>query len=191
MTRAPAPTADSIHGPDRLRSFDRSLPMGLLRAREAAMRLFRAHLAHHDLTEQRWRVLRALSAAADPTGRDDGALTLDVGDVDVGDIDVGDIAERTFLLGPSLSRILGDLEARGLVDRTVDVADQRRSLLSLTDAGRDLVAAVAPESEAIYEAIEDRFGAERLGGLLADLRDLEAALADVSPGSPATGRTTP
>ena len=169
MTHVPAPA------PALLRSFDRSLPMGLLRAREAAMRLFRAHLAHHDLTEQRWRVLRALSAAACPTAGDDG------GDGGGPVLDVGDVAERTFLLGPSLSRILGDLEARGLVDRTVDADDQRRSLLSLTDAGRDLVAAVAPESEAIYEAIEGRFGAERLGGLLADLRDLEAALADVSP----------
>ncbi len=159
MTRSPAPA------PVRLRSFDRSLPMGLLRAREAAMRLFRAHLARHDLTEQRWRVLRALTAA----GPDDGAL------------DVGEVAERTFLLGPSLSRILGDLEERGLLARTVDPADQRRSLLTLTPAGRDLVAEVAPESEAIYAGIEERFGAERLAGLLADLRDLEDALSDLMP----------
>ena len=141
MTRSPAPA------PVRLRSFDRSLPMGLLRAREAAMRLFRAHLARHDLTEQRWRVLRALSE--DPST---GGPTLDVGEV----------AERTFLLGPSLSRILGDL-----------------------------VATVAPESESIYATIEERFGADRLAHLLSDLHELEDALADVAPTpvTPTNGRT--
>ncbi len=42
--------ADRIHEP--LRSFDASLPMALLRARESAMRLFRPLLAEFDLTEQ-------------------------------------------------------------------------------------------------------------------------------------------
>ena len=36
--------------------------MALLRAREAVMREFRAALRRHGLTEQQWRVLRALTA---------------------------------------------------------------------------------------------------------------------------------
>ncbi len=144
-----APTAPAM------RSFEESLPMALLRAREAAMRLFRPLLAEHDLTEQQWRVLRALTAA-------------DADDA----VDAGDLAERTFLLAPSVSRILADLDERGLIARRADPGDRRRSLVSLTDDGVDLVASVAPESEARYAAIEAGFGADRLRRLLGELHDL-------------------
>ena len=159
MTNAAPPRTGS---PD-LRPFTHSLPMALLRAREATMRWFRPHLATHGLTEQRWRVLRVLTST-------DGLL------------DVGQVAERTFLLAPSLSRILADLESLGLVHRVADTVDRRRTLLSLTNDGRHLVTRVAPESESIYGRIEERFGAERLDALLADLRDLEDALAEINGG---------
>ena len=45
-----------------MREFSRSLPMSLLRAREAVMRQFRPSLRRHDLTEQQWRILRALAS---------------------------------------------------------------------------------------------------------------------------------
>lgn len=139
-----------------MRSFDESLPMALLRARESTMRLFRPLLAEHDLTEQQWRVLRALAAA-------DGAL------------EVGEIADHTFLLGPSLTRILGNLESRSLISRTTVPADQRRSSISLTVRGRRLVADVAPNSETIYENLEESFGAARLAELLSELDMLRAS----------------
>ena len=145
-----------------MRPFSASLPMGLLQAREAAMRLFRPLLAGHGLTEQQWRVLRALSAADGP-------------------LEVGEVVDRTFLLAPSLSRILSNLEQRGLIDRTTASHDQRRSLIALNDRGRGLVAMVAPGSEAIYNTIEERFGAERLQALLAELRDLTALIDTTEP----------
>ena len=80
-----------------MRDFSRSLPMSLLRAREAVMRQFRPSLRHHGLTEQQWRILRALAA--------------------VETIEVTELARIAFLLGPSLSRILRDLEARQLIER--------------------------------------------------------------------------
>jgi homoprotocatechuate degradation regulator HpaR len=138
-----------------MRDFSASLPMALLQAREAAMQLFRPLLADHDLTEQQWRVLRALSATSDP-------------------LEVGAIVDATFLLAPSLSRILKDLEARDLVRRAPVATDQRRAEISLTTAGYELVAAVAPQSEAVYNQIEAAFGEkdlERLLRQLADLRD--------------------
>ena len=73
--------------PDTMRSFSRSLPMALMRAREAVMAEFRPILASHDLTEQQWRVLRALIDEPRGTG-------------------VGELAEATFLHGPSVSRIV-------------------------------------------------------------------------------------
>ncbi len=129
-----------------LRGFERSLPMALMRAREAVMAEFRPLLTEHDLSEQQWRVLRALSDGAGPRS-------------------VGELADATFLLAPSLSRMLGTLERRGLVTRSVDPRDQRRSEIAVSPAGERLVAAIAPRSEARYRDIEQRFGR-------ADLEDL-------------------
>ena len=61
------------------------------------MRQFRPSLRNHGLTEQQWRILRALAA--------------------VDAIEVTELARVAFLLGPSLSRILRDLEARRLIER--------------------------------------------------------------------------
>jgi len=117
--------------------------MALLRAREAIMRRFRPILGDHDVTEQQWRVLRALDDAHDP-------------------ISVGDVAERTFLLGPSLSRMLVALDERGLITRSTDRADARRSQVAISPAGRRLVAAIAPHSEATYAEIETQVGPDDL-----------------------------
>jgi homoprotocatechuate degradation regulator HpaR len=145
----------------RLRDFSRSLPMALLRAREAVMRHFRASLRAHDLTEQQWRVLRALSS--------------------VGEIEIADLARSTFLLGPSLSRILRDLEPRGLIRRRTPASDQRRSLIAIAPAGLALMEIIAPQSEAIYAEITRRFGAERLAQLQDMLRDLEREMTAFGP----------
>ncbi len=136
-----------------IRPFDSSLPMALMRAREAAMRLFRPMLADHDLSEQQWRALRALDAADGP-------------------IDATTLADRTFLLGPSLSRILSNLEGRGLIERTASDRDQRRSLIVISRSGARVVADIGPRSEAIYAAIETEFGTDRLRRLLAELDEL-------------------
>src|SRR6202035_6025523 len=92
-----------------MREFSRSLPMSLLRAREAVMRQFRPSLRNHGLTEQQWRILRALTA--------------------VETIEVTELARVAFLLGPSLSRILRDLEASHLIERWTAQADPRRGVM--------------------------------------------------------------
>jgi len=135
-----------------MREFSRSLPMSLLRAREAVMRQFRPSLRHHGLTEQQWRILRALAA--------------------IETIEVTELARVAFLLGPSLSRILRDLEARHLIERRIAKADQRRAVVSISAKGLKLIEAVAPSSEAIYAAITKRYGARKL----AELQDMLGAL---------------
>jgi len=142
--------------PIHMRSYAQSLPMALLRAREASMRLFRPMLAQHDLTEQQWRVLRALAAADRP-------------------VEIGEIASGTLLLGPSLARILARLKQERLVDRRPVAHDQRRVEVSLTEKGRHLVATIAPKSEALYGRIERHLGRARLGQLM-DLLDQMAKL---------------
>jgi homoprotocatechuate degradation regulator HpaR len=140
-----------------MREFSRSLPMSLLRAREAVMRQFRPSLRQHGLTEQQWRILRALAA--------------------IEAVEVTELARTAFLLGPSLSRILRDLEARHLIERKTAKADQRRSVVSISEKGVKLMAAVAPTSEAIYAEITRRFGARKLAELQEMLGELEQSLA--------------
>src|SRR5438477_1119145 len=108
----PSGEADARSVP--MRDFSRSLPMALLRAREQVMRHFRPSLRAHGLTEQQWRILRALAAADD--------------------IEVTELARLAYLLGPSLSRILRDLEDRRLIRRRSVKADLRRSMVSITAA---------------------------------------------------------
>src|SRR5258708_20884320 len=135
-----------------MRDFSRSLPMSLLRAREAVMRQFRPSLRHPALTGQQWRILRALAA--------------------VETIEVTELARVAFLLGPSLSRILRDLEARRLIERKTAKADLRRGVLPISEKGLRLMELIAPSSEAIYSAITRRYGARKL----AELQDMLAAL---------------
>jgi homoprotocatechuate degradation regulator HpaR len=145
-----------------MREFSRSLPMTLLRAREAVMRHFRPSLRDHGLTEQQWRILRALTS--------------------VDAIEVTELARVAFLLGPSLSRILRDLEARHLIERKVVKADQRRVVVSISARGLRLIEAVAPSSEAIYAAMTERYGARKLVKLQEMLQALESCLSELSVG---------
>ena len=139
-----------------LRDFQHSLPMELLKAREAAMARFRPMLRDHGLTEQQWRVIRALAHYKK--------------------IDASELARRSFLLAPSLTRILQHLEGEKLIERTGDASDQRRSVLTLTTKGRRLFDEVAPDSAALYEDIESAFGRERMSLLYELLEEFHRTL---------------
>ena len=135
-----------------MRKFERSLPMSLLITREAVMKKFIPHLREHKLSPQQWRVLRAL--------------------FDSEGIEMTNLSEMCFLLLPSLSRIIQNLESRDIVLRSKSAIDQRRSTISLTTYGKELVEQMAPESEARYAHITEKFGYEKLEllyGLLDEL----------------------
>lgn len=145
----------------RLRSFSHSLPMSLLQAREAVMSRFRASLRAHNITEQQWRVLRALSS--------------------VDQIEVTALAKATLLLPPSLSRILKDMTDRGLVKKRGVSTDLRRILVSITPDGLILIDAIAPLSEGIYAEITTAFGEENMALLQGLLTELSNCLTDLPP----------
>lgn len=132
-----------------MRQFERTLPMTLLMAREAVMAKFNPMLREHDLSAQQWRVLRILN--------------------DTDNLVATDLSERSYLMMPSLSRILKNLETRKLINRAVDAEDQRRAIISITSSGRDLVARLLPHSQSRYDHIEAIIGSEKL-------RDLQALL---------------
>jgi len=125
------------------------------------MNRFRPALRLFNITEQQWRVLRVLSS--------------------VEDIEVMALAEATCLLAPSLSRILNDMEERGLVQRSAVPEDLRRSLVSITPKGLTLIDAVVPYSDSIYAEIRRVIGDERIEQLQSQLRDLVEELEKLPP----------
>ena len=133
-----------------LRAFDRSLPMALLRAREAVMKKFIPSLRENDLSSQQWRVIRALN-------EEEG-------------LDITELANRCFLLMPSLSRIIQNLEKRKVVSRNQSSSDNRKSVISITAPGKKLFQKIAPKSVERYDLITEKFGYGKLE-LLYELLD--------------------
>jgi homoprotocatechuate degradation regulator HpaR len=133
-----------------MRPFEKSLPMALLRAREAVMRGFRRQLRGHGLNEQEWRIMRAL--------------------MEVDRIEIGELAECVFILKPSATRTIKNLETRGIVSRTRSSTDQRRAFIGLTARGRKLFEELAPHSETEYARITKLVGASEVQELYELLR---------------------
>ena len=141
----------------------RSLPIALLRARESVMGPIRDMLAQSAITEQKWRVLRVLDES--------------------GPCEQTALAQQACLLLPSLTRMLQSMQAEGLVVRAPGDVDRRKSIVSITAAGRAVLRDHAADSAAIFADLESRFGAERLELLL----DLLGELAEPPPETPGTG----
>ncbi|MGR3913589.1 MAG: homoprotocatechuate degradation operon regulator HpaR [Gammaproteobacteria bacterium] len=139
-----------------LRDFAHSLPMALLRGREAVMECFRPLLAISGITEQQWRVMRALG--------------------DSGEQDMAELARRCCILPPSMSGIIKRLVQRGHARRRPARDDQRCTLVSLSAAARRLMDAHGRVSEQQYKQIESAFGRANLDQLYRLLADLEVSL---------------
>lgn len=112
-------------------------------------------LRAHGVTEQQYRVLRTLQNEAP--------------------LDNATIASRATLLPPSVSRILADLQGRGLVE---DVRDNGRWVRAqLTPEGRRTVEAAAREVDVIGAAVAARLGAAQMRELERLLELLEETMA--------------
>ncbi len=68
------------------------------------------------------------------------------------------VAQRMVVTRPTVTGILNTLERLGLVTRSDHGSDGRMRLVSLTDAGRDLVQHVLPEVHRFEEAALQRSG---------------------------------
>jgi len=136
--------------PDR--PYGRSLPMLLMRSREAVMSRIRPHLRSHGLTDQQWRILRALAGEEH--------------------LELLDLSQRCLIAPPSLSRTVPALTERGLVAREDHPTDRRRALISLTEQGRELFEQVSLGSAQIYEQIRAEIGEEKVDEIYAMLINL-------------------
>ena len=125
----------------------RNLPRLLLQARESVMARTRPGLREHGLSDQQWRVLRVLG--------------------EHGVVDTGRVAREAFILGPSLTGVLARMERDGLIRRTRDAEDQRRSVVEATAKGRALVERLSHAIEAQSVWMEQALGQQKLAQLYA------------------------
>ena len=153
----------------------RNLPLLLLQARERVIAPFRPLLHQAGLTEQQWRILRAL--------------------LERGPLEPREIVTRCGISSPSLAGVLQRMDDLGLVQRERLDHDQRRVRVSPTAASRALAARLAPRIADTYAALEAQAGAGLLARLEATLDELAERLGaavdladDTAPEAPAIRR---
>jgi homoprotocatechuate degradation regulator HpaR len=139
----------------------RNLPLLLLQAREQVIARFRPILNEHGITEQQWRIVRAL--------------------IDTGPLEPREIGELCRMSSPSLAGVLSRMEELGYIKRKRLNHDQRRQLVSLTARSRKLSAAMAPQIEATYRGIESLMGPEFSLSFYRALDELIGALSAQTP----------
>jgi homoprotocatechuate degradation regulator HpaR len=134
----------------------RNLPLLLLQARERVIARFRPILNEHGVTEQQWRIVRAL--------------------IDTGPLEPREIGEMCRISSPSLAGVLSRMEELGYIKRRRLEHDQRRLLVSLTPRSRALSARIAPQIESTYREIESLIGVQFAAAFYTSLDELIAAL---------------
>jgi len=134
----------------------RNLPLLLLQARESVLARFRPLLNAHGVTEQQWRVVRALA--------------------ETGPLEPREIVAQCGISSPSLAGVLARMETLGFITRERLEHDQRRQLVTLTASSRELVMRMAPLVEATYAEIEAQVGREKLQALQQALDELLALM---------------
>lgn len=130
-------------------SIETFLPMQLMWAREEIMQRFRPHLHENGLTDQQWRIIRAL--------------------MEVESREILDLSEICGIHPASLSRILPKLDEAGIITRRPNEADHRRVIVSIASKGRALFARLSPEVNDIYDGIASDIGEELMDELQAML----------------------
>jgi homoprotocatechuate degradation regulator HpaR len=115
-------------------------------------------LTAQGLTEQQWRIIRALH--------------------ENGPLEPRQICALCTISSPSLAGVLARMEDLGHVTKERFEDDQRRVRVSLTAQSVEIVERMKPMLEAEYRALEDKVGAKVVGDLYvavdALIRELDA-----------------
>lgn len=126
--------------------------MLLLLAREAVMQRWRPFLHARRLTDQQWRVVRALR--------------------EVESMEIIELGKSCCIHPASLSRIVPKLAADGIVSRYHNLTDQRRVVVSLTPRGRNMVEDAMVDGARVYDQLIREVGIERLENACRVLEEL-------------------
>ena len=122
---------------------------------------FRPILNAHGVTEQQWRIVRALLERGPMEPRQIGAVCR--------------------FSSPAVTGMLARMDDLGLVTRARQAQDARRVTVQLTAHARQLAAALAPQIEAVYQRIEDHIGPEFTERFYATLDEVIALLGELPP----------
>ena len=144
----------------------RNLPLMLLHAREGLLGRFRPILHEHGLTEQQWRIIRAMLLA--------------------GPLEPRQIVQLCHISSPSLAGVLARMDDLGLVSRQRMPNDARRVTVRLTARSRALARRLAPQIDAVYRDLEAQIGGEfidRFYGTLDEMIGLLGRPAEVGDGN--------
>jgi homoprotocatechuate degradation regulator HpaR len=125
-----------------LPSRHRNLPQLLLQAREVLMAQFRPILNENGVTEQQWRIVRALLLH--------------------GPLEPRQLCELCQITSPSIVGVLQRMEEAGLVERQRMADDQRRVSVTATARSRQLGRRMIPAIEKRYTEIERLVGKKAL-----------------------------
>ena len=125
-----------------MRKYEDSIPLKLLKAREVTMAFFRPVLQEIPLTEQQWRVIRALD--------------------EYEELESKQLADLCCILSPSLTGIISRLEQQGYIPRRRSPEDQRRVLISLTEEAKEMFARISPTLQETYQEITRQFSPESM-----------------------------
>ncbi len=128
---------------------NRNVPLLLLRAREAMMAYFRPALSKHQLTEQQWRILRALHEKEQLEPRE--------------------LCQECCILSPSMAGILKRMEELNLIIKVSSKFDKRRVMVTLASGIGEMVEDILRENLAAYDALAKKVGEEELKTLMAQL----------------------
>ena len=120
----------------------RNLPQLLLQSREVLMARFRPVLNEQGVTEQQWRILRALL-------QEDG-------------LEPRQLCERCLISSPSIAGVLARMEEAGWIDRERMDHDQRRVKVTLTAQAHALGERMTPLVEQQYADLEALVGVQAL-----------------------------
>ena len=140
-----------------------NMPQLLLKARDSLLQHVRPILNQYGVTEQQWRIMRALNEATMLEPRE--------------------LCDVCQISSPSMSGILTRMEETGWLARSKFEGDQRRRKVHLSPAGADLLMEMGKLIDRQYENLEAAYGKQ----VFDDMRlALEAFIAlDTLPVAPA------
>lgn len=119
-------------------STQKNIPLLLMRVRESMMRNFRPILTQWNLTEQQWRILRALYASHKLEPRE--------------------LCDICCILSPSMAGILKRMEELNLIIKVPSETDKRRVLVEMAPGVQSMVKKILEANMQAYDAFAKEIG---------------------------------
>ena len=101
-----------------------------------------------------------------------------------GPLPAGEVGSRMHITSATMTSVLDTLERNGYVQRQPDAEDRRRVLVDVTPEARVVLDQMLPEVQQTCTAVMAAIDEEELGGFLATLTRIRAAIAAVPDGLP-------